>query len=274
MKTICIYHGNCYDGICAAWVISRMFPHAIFIPANYGDTKLITNLQQDCYENANINTHYILVDFSLPRELMIQMHNKAESILVLDHHKTAQKDCEGLEFCVFNMAESGASLAWKYYFPREPIPYLINYIKDRDLWLKSVPFTEEVNSYIQSFPMTITDYEHLYVELESKGGIQRAVEGGHSINRYKMELTNRLVQNRRIMNVGGYDVPVVNTPVLMSEVGHALAELGIGPFGAYYFDRGDGIRQWGARSIGNFDVSEIAKNYGGGGHKNAAGWQE
>jgi uncharacterized protein len=33
------------------------------------------------------------------------------------------------------------------------------------------------------------------------------------------------------------------------------------------------MQQWGLGSMGDFDVSEIAKAYGGGGHKNAAGFQ-
>lgn len=271
-KVVCIYHSNCFDGIAAAWVISKQFPDAEFIPANYGDTKLINNIQQDCYENANINYHYIIVDFSFPRELMIQMWNKAESMIVLDHHKTAQKDCEGLEFCQFDMNESGASLAWKYLFTNAPIPNLIRYIKDRDLWLFKENQSNEINAYIQSFDMNIETYNKLYEILENN--LIMPYEAGSAIVRYKERLTKQICQTARPMEIQGHIVLVANSPVLMSEVGHELALQNRGPFGAYYFDRSDGIRQWGARSIGDFDVSEIAKKFGGGGHKNAAGWQE
>jgi len=47
------------------------------------------------------------------------------------------------------------------------------------------------------------------------------------------------------------------------------------PFGTYYIDRHDGKRQWSLRSRdGGVDVSEIAKAHGGGGHKQAAGFEE
>lgn len=47
------------------------------------------------------------------------------------------------------------------------------------------------------------------------------------------------------------------------------------PFGACYFDRQDGKRQWSLRSRdGGADVSEIAKRHGGGGHAQAAGFEE
>lgn len=279
-RTVCIYHGNCFDGMCAAWVVSRMAPaFTEFIAGNYGDQKLITNITQDCYENANINIHYILVDFSFPRELMQLMHSKAKSMLVLDHHKTAQADCAGLEFCQFDMDESGASLAWKHFFPGVPVPALVRYIRDRDLWRFEQPHSNAINAYIQSHEMSIDEYEVLYKELESKDGFNDALTGGLAIERYKATTVGRIVSAHRWMEIAGYRVPVVNSIVLMSEVGHALCqfqdEFGHpAQFGAYYFDRSDGMRQWGARSIGDFDVSAIAKKFGGGGHKNAAGWQE
>jgi oligoribonuclease NrnB/cAMP/cGMP phosphodiesterase (DHH superfamily) len=277
IKTVCIYHGNCFDGMAAAWVVSLVFPDATFIPGHYGDNKLITNLTQDCYENANINTRYILVDFSLPRELMVLMNNKAVSLLVLDHHKTAQADCEGLPFCVFDMNESGASLAWKYFFQGggpiyQRMPLLVQYIKDRDLWLFKEINSSAVNAFIQSYEMSIESYAQINLRLE--GDLSACTFAGEVIERYKTVTVQRIVEARRLQIVAGYQVPVVNSIVLMSEVGEALAKLNEGPFAAYYFDRSDGIRQWGARSIGDFDVSTIAKQFGGGGHKNAAGWQE
>lgn len=279
MKTICIYHGNCFDGMAAALVVKKAHPDAEFIPGNYGDSKLIINLTQDCYENANINDRYILVDFSLPRDLMKLMDSKA-GMLVLDHHKTAQVDCEGLPFCVFDMNESGASLAWKHFFPGQDVPRLIKYIADRDLWRFGLAHSNEVNAFIQSFPMTLESYGGLLDWLEDDANFQLAIEGGASIERYKAYQVDRLISNHKMMHILGFYVPVVNTPVLMSEVGAALASMRYSdtgekvPFGAYYFDRADGMRQWGARSVGDFDVSNIARAFGGGGHKNAAGWQE
>ncbi len=71
---------------------------------------------------------------------------------------------------------------------------------------------------------------------------------------------------------GDYEVPVVNATVLFSDIAGELAKGK--PFGACYFDRADGKRQWSLRSSPDgVDVSEIAKLYGGGGHKNAAGFE-
>ena len=71
-----------------------------------------------------------------------------------------------------------------------------------------------------------------------------------------------------------HKILAVNATVLFSEIAGELAK--DRPFGACYFDRQDGKRQWSLRSSGEngLDVAEIAKAHGGGGHKNAAGFEE
>jgi oligoribonuclease NrnB/cAMP/cGMP phosphodiesterase (DHH superfamily) len=55
-------------------------------------------------------------------------------VVVLDHHKSAQKDLDGVEFAQFDMNRSGAQMAWDYFHPNEPRPVHIEHIGDRDLW--------------------------------------------------------------------------------------------------------------------------------------------
>lgn len=71
--------------------------------------------------------------------------------------------------------------------------------------------------------------------------------------------------------IGGYTVPVVNGSLFMSsEVAGELAEGH--PFAAMYAETEKGVI-WSLRSRNDgVDVSEVAKRYGGGGHKNAAGF--
>lgn len=216
-----------------------------------------------------------MVDFSLKREEMLELDKRVESVRVYDHHKTAEKELEGLNFVAFDMKESGASLVWKYLMPGIEAPRLVKYIKDRDLWLFVEAESEAVNSYIQSFQMNLDNYEYLYHKLETTNGLLEAITSGQAILRYKNTMVETMCLQAAIMLIEGYEVPVVNASMLFSEVGNRLCEkFPDHPFSAYYLDRADGFRQWGLRSIGDFDVSEIAKAKGGGGHKNAAGFQE
>ena len=65
-------------------------------------------------------------------------------------------------------------------------------------------------------------------------------------------------------------MPCVNITHLLSETLHELAKGQ--PFAIGYFDS-DGQRIYSLRSdFDGVDVSKIAKNHGGGGHKHAAGF--
>ena len=65
----------------------------------------------------------------------------------------------------------------------------------------------------------------------------------------------------------------VNATLSRSNVGHELAtQAAYGdPWGCVYRMTGDQVYV-SLYSIGDFDVSEIAGEYGGGGHRNAAGF--
>jgi oligoribonuclease NrnB/cAMP/cGMP phosphodiesterase (DHH superfamily) len=74
---------------------------------------------------------YIL-DFSYDEETLRNLYKKVE-VVVLDHHKTAEKDLKDLSFAKFDMNKSGAMMAWEYFHPEKEVPLMIRYIQDRDL---------------------------------------------------------------------------------------------------------------------------------------------
>lgn len=81
------------------------------------------------------------------------------------------------------------------------------------------------------------------------------------------------IRHARDVEMAGHRIKAVNATVLFSEIAGELAKGA--PFGACYFDRFDGKRQWSLRSDPDgVDVSAIALSRGGGGHKHAAGFEE
>lgn len=265
MSTRVWYHGNCWDGLVAAWVASIYLPaDTIFVPVLHG----VVPPAHEFYD-----TIYIL-DFSYSRKLMLAM-SRFVTLTVLDHHKSAYEACEGLPFAHFDMDKSGAAMAWDYFTKdREPANGgdLVNYVQDRDLWKFELPHSEDINAYIQSYQMTFDSCEKLAYFLDRS--ITDCAGFGKSIRRYQETIVERMCAEVQFQVLAGYIVPVVNATILFSEVGHRLCEIHKDyPFSASYFDRKDRVTQWSLRSIGEFDVSLVAKHYNGGGHKNAAGFQ-
>lgn len=298
----CIYHGNCADGFGAAWVVRKALgeENVEFYPGKYQK------------EPPDVTGKIvILVDFSYKRPVMTQMAAKARGILVLDHHKSAQEELRAEEgdsfkdfgswpgdnwsrflsnvemdtdknrptarvYTIFDMERSGAGLTWDFFFPRKPRPRLIAYIEDRDLWRFRLVKTREVQANLFSFPYDFEVWDRLMVEADTFGGLNRMIQDGEAIERKNSkDLRELLKVTTRWMMIDGALVPVANLPYTMASDGCSilLEEYPHAPFAAFYYDTPTG-RVFSLRSReGGWDVSEVAKRYGGGGHKHAAGFE-
>lgn len=278
-QPVVIYHADCWDGFCAAWLFYKVFPDAEFHAAHYG-----TN------PPALDGRRVFLVDFSYPRSLMLALSKETPyPVTVLDHHKTAQQELEGIEretlrinaFDIFfNMEKSGGRLAWEYLLkmallPEDMVPasgkiadspWLVSYTEDRDLWRWQLPQSREINAALRSYPLDFATWD----QLASRDKYALVLEG-RSILRREQQIVADHVRNAGEMELDGHKVLAVNATVLISEIAGELSR--DRPFGVCYFDRKDGKRVYSLRSRGDFDVSEIARRHGGGGHKNAAGFE-
>jgi oligoribonuclease NrnB/cAMP/cGMP phosphodiesterase (DHH superfamily) len=165
------------------------------------------------------------------------------------------------------MGHSGAVLTWEYFHPGEPVPELLRYVEDRDLWRFALPDSREVSAALESYHRDFSIWDGLTVE-----GL--AADGKPILRAMRLQVS-RLADRVFFQDIAGYSVPVVNASLFNSDVLHELASrYPTAPFAACYFDRADRKRQWGLASIGSFDVSKIAKQFGGGGHRNRAGFME
>lgn len=254
-----IYHKNCYDGYGAAWVFNKRFPNIInFVAANYGDD----------FPNLPLTSNIFIVDFSYPRSILERARLKYLSLTILDHHKTAEADLTAFPNAIFDMQRSGAMLSWDYLYAPEQSPALISYIQDQDLWRLKLPYSKEVLAALRSYRMDFSTWnglEHMIPQLKSDG---------IAILRQQDMVVEIMCNNATMRNIAGFKIPVTNATCYFSEVGEALCiRYPHALFAAYYLDRNDEKRQWGLRAINDdFDVSIVAKKYGGGGHKNAAGF--
>jgi len=260
MKTLCIYHGNCADGFGAAWVVRKALSEE--------NVEFFAGVYQTPPPDVT-GRKVIMVDFSYKRPALEGMIAAAESVTILDHHKTAAADLVGLGGAelVFDMERSGSTIAWDHYFPSEPAPTLLRHIEDRDLWRFALPGTREIQANVFSYPYDFAVWDSLIAlpinELLAEG---RAIERKH----FK-DIDELLGVVRRRMVIGGYNVPVANLPyTFSSDAGHKMAQGEA--FAACYYDTPGG-RYFSLRSASNgVDVSEVAKVYGGGGHRAAAGF--
>ena len=281
-KPLCIYHGNCADGFGAAWVVRRALGDVEFFPGIYQDGPPDTK-----------GRDVLLVDFSYKRPVLDKVAASARTVLILDHHKSAAEDLADLPppidgpynpdameqwqrecnapaalHALFDMDRSGAGITWDYFNPGIPRPPLINHIEDRDLWRFNLPMTRQIQANVFSYPYDFEVWDMLMAADVST----LAAEGEAIERKHFKDIHELLGVTTREMVIGGHRVPVANLPyTLSSDAGHELAKGR--PFGACYWDTPEG-RVFSLRSNdAGIDVSEVAKRYGGGGHRNASGFR-
>lgn len=256
MKPLVIYHNHCADGFTAAWIATVALGECELLPASYGDAPPdVTG--RDVY----------VLDFSYPREVMLTMKGQAERLLVLDHHKTAEEALQGLHFCRFSANECGASMTWDHFEGTE-LPMLVQYVRDRDLWLWLLPDSRKISAFIRSFEFAVSTWDYLQRFLDTRP--DEAASIGAGILRAQEQRVRIAAKSPRTVILGGHYVSVVNCTSDLSEVGDVLAaQTGAG---ATWRQNSRGQFQWSIRSDGRVDVSAIAKGFGGGGHHNAAGF--
>lgn len=284
VHTTVLYHANCPDGFAAALACQlHLGETAQYLPVSYGQPP----------PPIPAGHEVLIVDFSYPKATLDdiakqQFLHGTEQLTVLDHHKSAQEDLATIRddhprpnlHVHFDMEESGATLAWKYFQgAKHPdtleieMPRLFKYIRDRDLWRWQLPMSKEISLALGAYPRDFGLRGHIMTDMETDLGMRNLTREGTAIARYAARLVEEQATRVRWGYLDGHAVPYANTTTLFSEVGEALCvRFPTAPFSAYYFDHAGGQRQWGLRGHGKVDCSLVARHYGGGGHFDAAGF--
>ncbi|MCZ6784423.1 MAG: hypothetical protein O7G30_14065 [Proteobacteria bacterium] len=271
MRRVCFYHGGCPDGFGAAWAVWKAWgERGEYRPRGHDDA-----LDPWDFDGAEV----VFVDISAPNDVLSGLLTTADRVTVLDHHVSTrsryESDAELVAAVersdhevIFELDHSGAVLAWQHFGGSEPVPDLLLYVEDQDLWNWKLPESEAVNAAIGSYPHRFDVWD----ELAARPVAELAAEGQPILRAQKVEVT-RLLGDAHQIRIGDLSVEAVNAVHHRSRIGHELAARSA-------FDRPVGCvyRVVGARvnaslySIGDLDTSVIASRYDGGGHRNASGF--
>jgi oligoribonuclease NrnB/cAMP/cGMP phosphodiesterase (DHH superfamily) len=203
---------------------------------------------------------------------------------------------------IFDLNKSGVRLAWEFFNPARPIPLLLRHIEDMDLWRFALPGTRAIGRALRLLPFDFAAWDDLAGRMPDAdaAGYKALVAEGEAIERFFQSEIDRLAQSRLVMpahlrgepvdslQVRRHGLPTlvegdrawravrglaINASALFaSELGNRLAEQS-GSFGLVWQLGADGEAKVSLRAAGKVNVAEIAANYGGGGHPNAAGFR-
>lgn len=253
-----IYHANCTDGFGAAYAAWKLLgDRADYHAAKHGE------MPPDV-KGRNV----VVLDFSYDNATTKKLMKSAKNFLIIDHHKSAMVELHDVTCTRFDMNHSGAMLAWKFFHPGKEAPRMIKFIEDRDLWKWEIPYSKEFSA---AFDMVPYDFEEFDKYLDDSA-VDNAQERGAYILAYSKTVISKIAKQAVPRKLGGKDILVVNSPHWMSEIGAALSPKC--DFAAiWFYDHETRQVKVSLRAHHeDSDVSEIAKKYGGGGHRKAAGF--
>ncbi len=302
---IAIYHSRDLDGIASGRIIKEKYPHATLVGYHYGEQFDIippTNESpgiltiNGVYYYVSPDTHIIMADVSLPMEKM-EVLFKNFFFRWMDHHASAIKDFEdyfgvvaakpGHKFSPMEKLDLGEGIGvdqgLAYLIDGtaacvitygalfgEAIPMGIDLLGDYDVWNNKdenywnnsvMPFQYGMRGHtVENFP-----WESMFI----LGEIEAIKEKGKIILEYQQEQDSIAAKGAFEVEFEGYRAIAMNTTRFNSQAFDSTPgyDLMI-PF------RFDG-KEW-AYSLyttKEIDCSALAKKYGGGGHKKAAGFK-
>lgn len=291
MKPLVLYHAHCADGFGAAFAAWMKFgDSAEYMPMSYRKDNQLDGID---YKGRDI---YIL-DFSFSKSTMTQLFWNAAQVIWLDHHASVFKDwgvlpnlsqetyvsVDDLDIPAHNIVildntRSGALIAWEYFHRDTAVPMLIRHIDDYDRWQFKLDGTKEYNKALWSYtPWSFEQWHNIFDLTDDTTAADMYSEGEAILRAHDQNVT--AVVEAGVMPCEIYLRPevsasglAVNAPhFLASDVGHELANRS-GTYGLVWSLSKNGRANCSLRSNGNYDVSAIAKEFGGGGHKNAGGF--
>jgi len=275
-RPLCIFHSKDHDGHCSAAIARHKFPNSEFVGLDYGDT-----FPWDKIPGRDV----IMVDYSIGHEDTLRLGREARSLIWIDHHKiaiawamralsTKGSNCTW----VLDQKYAACELTWSYFFPNETMPQFVHYIGRYDIWDHADPnvvwFHHGLLGRLTNLELDPEKAANMWNALFSHDWLTGQLVAEGKILQYASRTTNFVYARDNCFETTlmGFHVVAINrgggSEVFEGVFNPEKHQMMVA------FSWRNGKWDFSLRSVGEFDVSKIAARFdGGGGHKNAAGFQ-
>lgn len=269
-NALLITHKDCCDGAgcaCVFCVFGGKKENVRYVPAGNGVKDFVEK---------NIGTlhkydHIVLTDISTDDETADLLEKNFDCVL-LDHHKTALH-LNKRDWCNVDMTECGTALFFDYCIQNYSIDNInihnlynfVSQVNDRDMWINKIPQAEFLAMYHYFFG---TDkFVDRFFKNQYESFTEFEMDFLTTLLDKKQQYIKNVCDKSKIVNINGVNVGYTFHSEHYSDTLNAIliekqCDLAI----AFKMDSGNVS----LRSTDNLDCSEIAKIFGGGGHKKAS----
>lgn len=275
-SALVIYHRSDLDGVASAAIAYHHYKSKGFDVElkgwTYGDDISFNSAGADAILVADVS-------FGNDHEMIMRKWMDDEKEVVwCDHHKTAIFDKDGAKTCSFvpgirEVGTAACELVWQYLYPEKDVPELIKYLSTYDVWDKTRYDWDDVIAFQYGVRAVVgLDVFDMGKLLYSGYDIKGLIDSGRNILSF---LSNK---NRQECDqfgfagqICGHSAVCMNTLEFNSTTFEYVGDkfdlmvpFAILPNGKVRFSL--------YTSNPDVDCSTIAKSFGGGGHKAAAGF--
>lgn len=294
MKTVCVYHSIDLDGWMSAAIVKHWFvtktlktlldnPNTIdFLGYDYGGP--IPDLSE--YDKV------IMCDVAFPKEEMLNLRDRlTNSFIWIDHHISAMREnkdeeIEGKQATNFSACE----LTWMYFFPQTYMPEIVRLLGRYDCFghkgtneeLKVLEFQyaarESISDYEEAYATLCNDLDHNVTEEMIRQGMfiynYLCTEAKQAYkNGFKVIFFETTSKEDGAITSGRVRIFICINKERFNPINFGIDYHKDGYDGAACFHYDGNVWKFSLyNDNGEVDCSTIAKEYGGGGHKGAAGF--
>jgi hypothetical protein len=230
----CIYNQNNDDGLFSAWVfykylvdIGNATEHITFVPlgaasGNRPDWHLEKKL--DFIRGKNV----IICDIAYSRVNLEVIAKEAALVYMIDDHPRTEKELKELDtipklkgnWFIGDEKHSAVAYTWKFFFPKEPVPVVVQYIDndDRKLHLPFLFYDRAFKSYI-SYRITHSPYIKKFTNVDAFARLDNQIENidknfmlmvGYYYDELVNNLKDQIAKNAAYKRFQGHNVAVLN----------------------------------------------------------------
>lgn len=264
-RTVILYHGGCPDGFGGAYAAWKKFgDSATYVSVKHGDTLPPEAAGAEVY----------LIDFCFRKEVMDELLASAKSLVVLDHHEGVKDVVTSMPSYIYDAERSGASIAWSYFHEGTPLPELLSYVEDDDLFRFALPQTRAIVTYLTCREFSFEEWDEVAAMLADPTKREKLLAKAHAYEEYFILLADLAVEHAKLIRFEGVECYFATAhpfKPMKSLIGNKLAKKK-GPFALVVSAHPEGLGV-SIRGDGSVNVAKIAEKYGGNGHPNSAGFR-
>lgn len=264
----CFYHTD-MDGHCAGAIVHNAFN-------GEGDYRTINYNQPFPFEDIEKDETVVIVDFSLQKDGDFdKLLEITPNVIWIDHHKTAIEKHVHLDGKVKGIRRDGVSgceLTWEYFFPKKPMPKVVKLLGDYDIW--AFKYGEDTNKLQAGIRLFRTHPDAIEWDFWLKPDYEptEEIKAGEIALKYRDNYYAGLIKAWSFFTTfEGHKAIACNAGSVSSQMFDSVKE-DYDIMMPFVFDG----KRWTVSLYTKkkeIDVSEFAKKYGGGGHRQAAGFQ-